>query len=230
MQQQFAPHIGAQDGDGWATTAELAGSGLREALEYCGSSLGTDRPDIQGQRLVEIVTWCLSVPGAAGLLEDDALPDLSADNVQLWIGAEPPGGQATALREDVPVPVTGEAERLAALNAMLDEHLEPLVTAVNEATGRPTSALWRSARDRLAGAFVWVGELTGTRDRSCDLARAAVAAPVELRMLDLGTHEMLLHVREGCCLYYRCEAALKCFSCPLLDDEDRRRLVAGGSQ
>ncbi len=47
-------------------------------------------------------------------------------------------------------------------------------------------------------------------------------------MLDLGTHDMLLHVREGCCLYYRIPAGAKCFSCPLLDDEDRRRLVAGG--
>ncbi len=43
-------------------------------------------------------------------------------------------------------------------------------------------------------------------------------------MLDLGTHEMLLHVREGCCLYYRTPANVKCFSCPLLDDEERRRL------
>ena len=47
-------------------------------------------------------------------------------------------------------------------------------------------------------------------------------------MLDLGTHELPLHVREGCCLYYRLPAGLKCFSCPLIDDEDRRRLVAGG--
>ena len=47
-------------------------------------------------------------------------------------------------------------------------------------------------------------------------------------MLDLGTHELLLHVRAGCCLYYRLPAGLKCFSCPLIDDEDRRRLVAGG--
>ena len=78
--------------------------------------------------------------------------------------------------------------------------------------------------DRIAAAIVWVGEMTGTRER----AQALLDGEAEVRMLDLGTHELLLHVRAGCCLYYRLPAGLKCFSCPLIDDEDRRRLVAGG--
>jgi hypothetical protein len=216
--QRFAPHIGLQ-GEGWATPEELAGPLLPEALELCGTSLGTDRPDIQGQRLVEVVTWCLALPGAAALIDGEDLPVLEGGDVLVWIGDEPPGGISIALGRNATAP--GD---LDTLRAALDVHLAPLVTAVNEATRRPRSALQRAVRDRLAAALAWVGELRGKPER----AQALLAGQAELRMLDLGTDEMLLHVREGCCLYYRTPAALKCFSCPLLDDDDRRRLVTGG--
>ena len=190
---------------------------MNAALEMCGTSLGTDRPDIQGQRLVEVVTWCLALPAAAALLDGDDLPDLSTGNVLVWIGDQPPGGIGIALRR-------GDASPGADLDDLLAAHLAPLVDAVNATTKRPSNALWRSSRDRVAGAIVWVGEMTGRRER----ARALLDGRAEVRMLDLGTHDMLLHVREGCCLYYRIPTGAKCFSCPLLDDEDRRRLAAGG--
>jgi ferric iron reductase protein FhuF len=79
-------------------------------------------------------------------------------------------------------------------------------------------------KDRYDAAIAWVAQLTNQPDRAFEL----LADRAELRLLDLGTHELLLHVREGCCLYYRTPTNVKCFSCPLLDDEARRRLVAGG--
>lgn len=218
---QFAPHIGSRTEPGWATPQELAGPRLQEALDWCGASLGTDRRDIQGQRLVEIVAWYLALPAAGALLTGGRFPDLRTGNVRVWIGDDPPGGIGTALREQGAHPAD-EAACVAGLRAALIEHLAPLVDAVNAATRRPASALWRGMRDRVAGAFVWVGEQTGLSERCGELARAAVAGPVELRTLD----EQLLHVREGCCLYYRCDAGTKCLSCPLLDDEARRRLLA----
>jgi hypothetical protein len=194
---------------GWATTAELAGPRLRDALETCGASLETDRPDIQGQRLVEVVTWLLAVPAATALINDTPLPDLSPDNVELWIGDEPPGGNGLKLLD----------ERTSS-EAHLDAHLEPLIAAVNAATKRPVTALWRAAKDRQDGAIAWIAETTNQRPRAFEL----LEDKAEVRMLDLGTHELLLHVREGCCLYYRTPANVKCFSCPLLGDEERRRL------
>jgi hypothetical protein len=216
VEQQFAPLVGRQEGDGWATTAELAGPKLEEALALCGASLGTDRADISGQRLVEVATWLLAVPAAAALIDETELPDLGADNVLLWIGDEPPGGNGLALLT--------EATHDGPLDDLLNTHLAPLIDAVNEATKRPTRALWRSAKDRLDAAIAWVAELKGQRER----AFALLAGRAELRMFDAGEYELLLHVREGCCLYYRTPAAVKCFSCPLLDDEARRRLIAGG--
>ena len=194
---------------GWATTADLAGPRLQDALATCGASLQTDRPDIQGQRLVEVVTWLLAVPVATALIDDTPLPDLAPDNVQLWIGDEPPEGNGLKLL----------APRTAH-EAHLDAHLAPLIAAVNAATKRPAKALWRAAKDRQDGAIAWVAEISNQRERAFTL----LEDKAQVRLLDLGTHEMLLHVREGCCLYYRTPANVKCFTCPLLDDEERRRL------
>jgi hypothetical protein len=218
---QFAPVIAPTDGDGWATTSELAGPRLEAALALCGASLGTDRRDIQGQRLVEIVTWRLAVPAAAAILGETELPDLSAGNVLVWIGDQPPGDNGIAVRSSTTCP-PGELEEVRSVLAR--EHLAPLIDAVSHATKRPRRALWRSMDDRIAAAIAWIAQMTGASARAFEV----LDGKAELRSLDLGTHEMLLHVREGCCLYYRTPVAVKCFSCPLLDDDARRRLVAGG--
>jgi hypothetical protein len=218
---QFAAVIAPTDGDGWATTSELAGPGLEAALALCATSLHTDRRDIQGQRLVEVVTWRLAVPAAAAVLSDADLPDLSAGNVLVWIGDEPPDGNGIAVRSPASRP-GADLEQVRSLLAR--EHLAPLIEAVSHATKRPRRALWRSMDDRLAAAIAWIAQMTDSTARALTL----LDGRAELRTLDLGTHELLLHVREGCCLYYRTPVAVKCFSCPLLDDDARRRLVAGG--
>jgi hypothetical protein len=197
---------------GWVSSTELAGPRLQEALQACGESLQTDRPDIQGQRLIEVVAWLLSVPIATALIAQMPLPDLHPDRVELWIGDEPPDGNG--LRRLTDATHDGPAE------AHLNAHLEPLIAAVNAATKRPETALWRAVKDRSDAAIAWIAETSGRRPRALEL----LDGRAEVRMLDLGTHEMLLHVREGGCLYYRTPANVKCFSCPLLDDEERRRL------
>jgi hypothetical protein len=218
---QFAPVIAPTAVEGWATTAELAGPDLASALARCGASLNTERADIQGQRLVEVVTWRLALPAAAAVLTDADLPDLSAGNVLVWIGDEPPGGNGIAVRS----PATHPGMDLEEIRSLLArEHLAPLIEAVSHTTKRPRRALWRSMDDRLAAAIAWIAQMTGTDRR----ARELLDGKAELRSLDLGTHEMLLHVREGCCLYYRTPVAVKCFSCPLLDDEARPPRVARG--
>jgi hypothetical protein len=183
------------------------------------------------------------------LLGDSRLPDLSAANTRVWIDDDPPEGIGTALRRPAfhalptdpdashadATPARDEAALVDRLQRVLErDHLTPLVEAVNRATKRPRRALWRSATDRLAAALVWVGQLSGNEQRACALAREAVAgAPpmngrAELRTLTAGEQQMLLHVREGCCLYYRIPGNPKCFACPLLGDDERRALISGG--
>jgi len=211
------PHIGKPQDARWATPSELAGPRLQAALTYCGTSLGTDRDDIRGQRLIEVVTWCLAVPSAAALLQRGELPDLK--DAHVWIEADPPGGVALTLPRDASQP-----GGLPQLRAAIAAHTTPLIEAVNAHTRRPAAALERAVEDRIAAAIVWIAQMSDATAK----ARTLLDGEAEIRMLDLGTHELLLHVRAGCCLYYRLPAGLKCFSCPLIDDEDRRRLVAGG--
>jgi hypothetical protein len=106
---------------------------------------------------------------------------------------------------------------------LTDAHaqLEPLIEAVNAATRRPRTALWRGTRDRFAGAVVWIAQTTGREDRAAELAHQLVAN-AEVRPFNGG----ILHVREGCCLYYRIPGTIKCWGCPLLTDDDRRALTA----
>ena len=65
---------------------------------------------------------------------------------------------------------------LAQLHAELQAHLEPLLAALAAATGRPLRALWRSAGDRLGGAFLWLGEVVGMRERAWDLGTRCMQA------------------------------------------------------
>ena len=211
------PHIGEPQDARWATPRELAGPRLEAALDYCGSSLGTDRDDIRGQRLIEVVTWSFAVPAAYALLGTGEVHDLAGAHV--WIEAEPPGGVALLLPRDARGP-----GGLPQLRDAIAAHTGPLIEAVNAATLRPEKALERAVEDRIAAAIAWVAQMSDRSAQACTL----LEGEAEVRMLDLGTHAMLLHVRAGCCLYYRLPAGLKCFSCPLIDDEDRRRLVAGG--
>ena len=151
------------------------------------------------------------MPVATALINDTPLPDLAPDNVELWIGDEPPDGNGLKLLDASDT----------AHEAHLDAHLAPLIAAVNAATKRPA----KRAVARREGPPGRRDRLDRRDHQPARRAPSSCSRPsAELRMLDLGTHEMLLHVREGCCLYYRTPANVKCFSCPLLDDEERRRL------
>lgn len=208
---------------GWSTVATLD---LEAALAAAGESLGTDRRDIQGMRLVELWTWSLSVPASATLLAESRVPDVSRASVRLEDDAVAfDDGEFYALHADPEAAhahvLADEAALVAQLETDLREHLAPLIERVNAATQRPRSALVRAVGDRLASALVWVGQTTGREARAAALARAAGA---EVRTVA----DQTVHVRAGCCLYYRIPGSVKCFGCPLLTDDDRRALIAGG--
>jgi FhuF 2Fe-2S C-terminal domain len=152
--------------------------------------------------VIELVAWQYGVALAHALLDETPLPRLS----QVWIG------------DDAPDPaIDGEHATLGEWRADLDAQLAPLIAAVNAATRRPRSALWRGVDDRIAGAIVWIAQTTGREHRAQALATQVVGS-AEVRDFNGGT----LHVRAGCCLYYRIPDAIKCFGCPLLGDGERR--------
>jgi hypothetical protein len=209
-----ALHVGARAEPGWRATSEL----LPDALDIVGRALDTERPDIQGQRVIELVTWSLALPAAHALLDERPLPDLIPENTRVWMDDAPaPDGIGALILED--------RTTAAALDALVDAHLEDLVDAVSRHTRRPAKALWRGVGDRVAGALIYVAQTRGLEARGCALARE-LYPEIDLRTLELPGYALTVHVRAGCCLYYRIPKA-KCWGCPLLSDDERRALTAG---
>ena len=71
-----------------------------------------------------------------------------------------------------------------------------------EHTRRPAKALWRGVDDRIAGALIFVAQSRGEEPRGCAFAREAYP-DIDLRTLELPGYALTVHVRAGCCLYYR---------------------------
>ena len=73
-------------------------------------------------------------------------------------------------------------------------------------TGRPLRALWRSAGDRLGGAFLWLGEVVGMRERAWDLgarcmqADGPLAVGAGFRVLEHAGIAEPTRNRRSCCL------------------------------
>jgi Ferric iron reductase FhuF-like transporter/FhuF 2Fe-2S C-terminal domain len=237
--------LGASEGDGWVPADRLAHDpdALREALAEIRGALGTDRDDVCAAQLVELWTWLVAAPAAAALVGGGRLPDVGSGNVLLrarggladWraglrsrrFHALP--GDPDSKHPDA-VPAADEHELLRRLGAMLVRaHLAPLVERLNRIARRPERALWRGVADRVAGAFLWIGDELGERERSRSLARGAVESAPELEAririqhVRSGPDETRVHLRHGCCLYYRVPGGVKCIGCPLVSDEERAR-------
>lgn len=212
-----ALHVGARAEPGWLTTTAVAGPALDDALAIVGRALDTDRLDIQGQRVIELVTWWLALPAAHALLDGRPLPDLSAENARVWLHDDAaPDGIGTLILEDRPATTS--------LKLLVEAELTAIVDAVCARTKRPARALWRGVDDRVAAALIHVAQTRGEEPRGCELARAAYPE-IDLRTLELPGYSLTVHVRSGCCLYYRIPKA-KCWGCPLLSDDERRALTA----
>jgi hypothetical protein len=240
--------LGAREGEGWVAAGRLVNDGdeLRAALAQIAAELGTDREDVCASQLIETWTALVAAVAAAGLVAGARLPDVSAGNLLLrpqgglaeWrVGLRRPRfhalpGDPDARHPDA-LPASDERELLHRLGAMLvNAHLAPLVGTLNRLGRRPERALWRGAADRVAGAFLWIGEQLGARERSRALVRGVAESAPELRAkvriqrVAGGAEETHVHLRHGCCIYYRVPGAPKCIGCPLVTDAERIRRVA----
>jgi FhuF 2Fe-2S C-terminal domain/Ferric iron reductase FhuF-like transporter len=244
-------HLGPREGDGWVAADRLAGdaAALRAVLGEVRASLGTDRDDVCAAQLVELWTWLVAAPAAGAIVVGSRLPDVSSANVLLqarggladWraglrstrfhaLPGDPEAGHRDALA------ASDERILLSRLRAMLvEDHLAPLVAGLNRIGRRPERALWRGAADRVAGAFLWIGEQLGARRRAEALARGAIGsapplgARVRTQRVGNSADETHVHLRAGCCLYYRVPGAPKCIGCPLVTDAERERRVAAAA-
>jgi hypothetical protein len=233
--------------DGWLTLANVCGDAYADVLTVASAGYETNRSDIRGNRMLEIWTWLVATPAAATLLLDRRLPDVCAGNVTvvpgLWVDPAPVAlrsGRFWCLPDDAAADhpdatvLPDERALVLELNAMLRErHLPELIETIAQRSRRGRRALWRSATDMLVGAFTRAGTALDREPDALELARIAgdgekpLRAEVRIERFELdGLPPHTMHLRDGCCLYYRVDGRPpNCSNCPLVDDERRVELL-----
>jgi ferric iron reductase protein FhuF len=238
----FGATLGAPDGPGWhpATALARGGPALDGALSAFRAALGTPRADVAASLWLEAYVAALAGPAVALLVLDARLPDLDAAQVAVRLDEEARPdrialveGRFLALADDPAaadpraVALGDDAALASVLHAALVAHLGPLVRALQDRSGRPGRALWRSATDVVAGAFLFGGEVLGLREAGMAWGRRVVGGPAPLHGppgYEVQVHHGIalpMRVREGCCLGWRVPGARTCTTCPLTTDAER---------
>lgn len=249
-------HVPPHPDGPWRAADRLAQDedAIAALLAQVGADWRCERRDVQAMRVVEVWTWTVAFPAAAAILVDGRLPDVRAANVLLAHGPDAPwppvalrGRRFAALAGDPAAPhadvthLAPDRDALAReLHAQLTEaHLAPLVACAARLGGRARRALWRGAGDRIAQAFVLVGDALGEHAAGERLAGCALAPgaplpnrpPVTVRAFpcaDRSEERVLL--RDGCCLYYHVPGEGEhCLGCPLVDDDTRAARIAAAA-
>lgn len=229
--------------DGWIAAGTLVtpGPALEELLTRATRSGATGRADIGGTLLVESYAWALAVRAVGTLLFGCRIPamaprevwlefaaaDVTITGVAFTGGAFGVAGDAAAGDPSLLV-VADEDALLGRLHEEMTGHLTPLVEAIAAATRRSQRALWRSAGDRLGGAFLWLGEVVGVRERAWELGTRCMerggplAVGAGFRVLEHAGIAEPTRNRASCCLVWRAPNATTCFTCPLTSEAERR--------
>jgi hypothetical protein len=237
--------LGAPEGWHPATGLVHAGPGLDDLLATATATTGSGRADIGATLLAEGYAFALALRAVGTLLFGTRIPAMAPAEVRLEfaagettiIGVAYAGGAYGVAGDPCAgdpslVLVPDEHALLARLHAELQDHLEPLLAAIAAASGRPLRALWRSAGDRLGGAFLWLGEVVGMRERAWELGTRCMqgdgplAVGAGFRVLEHAGIAEPTRDRRGCCLIYRAPGNATCFTCPLTSEASRRERLA----
>ena len=229
-------HLGAPLGvtseAGWMPVARLLGDArmLDDALAALGREVGSPRRDVQASLLLETYAWRLVLPLAGALLAESRIPTPGLDGTALRLTGEglPCSirllhGRFVALAGDPAMEhpdadVVGNRSVLdLCLRSWLIAHFDPFVETLNAASGRPRAALWRSVADRTATALMYAGLASNRATAARAIAERTLAGEPPLRYppryAEIG--EQPVHLRHGCCLWWRTAAATPCLTCPL---------------
>jgi ferric iron reductase protein FhuF len=228
-------HLGAALGTttepGWIPATRLLDDAptLESALMAVGREVGSTRRDVQASLLLESYAWRLVLPLAGALVAESRMPRTGPDGIALRLSDDglPDAvrllhGGFVALPED-PATQHPDADVVSdrdgldvCLANVLIAHFDPFVQTLNAASGRSRRALWRTVADRTATALLYAG-LAVDRMATADAAarRALAHPPLEFppRYTEIG--KRAVHLRHGCCLWWRTAAATTCLACPL---------------
>jgi ferric iron reductase protein FhuF len=232
-------HLGMQtDSAGatnWLPIATLTADrpALHRTLAKTGREVGSARRDVQASLFLEAYAWRLVLALSGALVAEQRVIAPTADEVSLRPGeGRPselqlaphrfyvlPADAAVAHREATVAHTSAQLPRL--FERALIEHFDIIVNALNAISGRSTRALWRTIGDRTATALLYAGHACHNPHAGEHLAhdilrntRPLQSTPAYTTML-VEDRPTRVHLRRGCCLWWRTTAATYCATCPL---------------
>lgn len=202
-------------------------------LDGIGDDVGSSRRDVQASLFLEACAWTLLSPLAGALVSERRVPLLPAGSVAvtqrngLWPEELRLDGRVFATLaddRDANHPDARVVDDQGALVAVLREQVVGLlrepVAVLAGCSGRAERALWRSVSDRAAAALLSAGESAGDVALAGRLAAALLDGPAPLvgrpdyRRLGGAGGAARVHVRSGCCLWWRTRSASCCLTYP----------------
>jgi ferric iron reductase protein FhuF len=223
----------------WVPAAALTDAPRRmlTILDIVGLEVGSERRDVQASLFLESYAWRLVLPLAGALVAERRVLAPTVREVLLRPTDGRPGelrltpGSFTILPDDraanhhAAKVVQGTAALARAFEDALLAHFALIVEVLNAVSGRARRALWRTIGDRTATALLYAGlavddRQAGERAAQHVLRQSSLlqvtAAYTTISRADGPKH---VHLRHGCCLWWRSAAASRCATCPL----ERRR-------
>ena len=224
--------------DAWALATELADVpsprlewGLRRVAVHGATA---DRLVITS-RFFGSYVWQLATAALGCYLAVRRVPDLTAENVAVHIGADgrvdevrflgggfaAVAGDPAADHPDVVVVPDQDALRELLVRRLTTHHLEELILALQAQRGLGTRALWAAVEDRCLGALLWLGGGLGLAREVVEREASALSRTPPF----VGTSRIVavededgrsLALKRGfCCLAYRLDGRDVCSNCPL---------------
>jgi ferric iron reductase protein FhuF len=235
--------IDATGATGWLPIATLAADhcALQATLRRTGDEVGSDRRDVQASLFLETYAWRLVLALSGALVAEQRVIAPTADEVSLRPGEGRPSELQLAPHRFYALPADAAAAHRDATIAHTSAHLPQLfegalidhfaiiVHALNVTSGRSNRALWRTIGDRTATALLYAGHACNNPHTGERLAhqilrgtRPLQSTPAYATLL-VEDHPTRVHLRRGCCLWWRTTAGTYCATCPLHRRPDTAR-------
>ncbi|GGN94592.1 hypothetical protein GCM10010112_84110 [Actinoplanes lobatus] len=221
-------------GEGWLPLAEAAGD---EALDGWLAVLVDQhgRRNVAGSVLAYHLGSAVILPTVGAMVLDGVCPDPAVGNLAIRVDGDG-NVERVAVRTLAVAPVADDAALRVWWARRAVATITPLLAAVGARAPFSARNLWGVVADQVTSTALWIGQLAGLGPgaawaRAEGLAAAFTgAAPTAVRAgRPFPVRERMFQVGGTCCLNYRSvlesgpPAETYCDTCPLRDDESRRR-------
>jgi len=246
--------LGDADEAGWIAPTDLFAPGsisLQRMVDVAQRRLRTEAGNIIAGAVLQEYQWPLLSSAIASFLVERRVPDMSPENVRLWLPSEASKAQGVhesivyccgrfAVLPDDPAADHPDAWIVSDLDALrfhlrtsIEAHMGWVIRRLSQSLRCSERGLWLYVTDRCGGALCW---LMQQQDRSIGLSRieeefqALLQTPgsplnnKKVGLFELSYRECtrIFLNRATCCFWYKTEGGDYCANCPHRPPSERR--------